>query len=550
MADERSRPPHKQPSPIPAAYAWPSLLARDGDALFDHYRHTLEELGRQPGALALIFGKAQNKFREAKLRCVIVDLIDNEVAVQANVSAANVKARSASRNHAENWSAMGADVKGDAYEGLLERNAQDIKSGAGQYFTPRALIQAMVDCIAPRPGEVICDPACGTGGFLFTAHQYLTHHYPNLTRDEKRHLKEGAFRGWELVQATARVCAMNLMLHGIGSEKSVPIKVADALAADPGERFDVVLANPPFGKKSSTMIVGEDGRATTEKDIVERDDFWATTSNKQLNFGSGRRVPRLNVRCAHVSLRRNFVVCSTSRRCSSPTAAPRWWCPWVYVNERAVRRRRRRDHPQEAHARVRRAHPAAPAHGPVLRAGRQGQRDLLRKRSFGEANVSAANVQARSAGRSHKKPASETPWTKKLWIYDLRTNKHFTLKTNPLKRADLDEFVRLYNPANRHDRKPTWFDERTPSPRPSPADAGEGEVGAKGRWRVYDYDELVARDKASLEFFSLKDESLADSDNLPPPEVIAQEIVEDLEAALEQFRLIAADLGRDAAEAS
>ncbi len=149
MADERSRPPHKQPSPIPAAYAWPSLLARDGDALFDHYRHTLEELGRQPGTLALIFGKAQNKFQDpAKLRRVIVDLIDNEVAVQANVSAANVKARSAGRNHAENWSAMGADVKGDAYEGLLERNAQDIKSGAGQYFTPRALIQAMMDCLA------------------------------------------------------------------------------------------------------------------------------------------------------------------------------------------------------------------------------------------------------------------------------------------------------------------------------------------------------------------------------------------------------------------
>jgi type I restriction enzyme M protein len=156
--------------------------------------------------------------------------------------------------------------------------------------------------------------------------------------------------------------------------------------------------------------------------------------------------------------------------------------------------------------------------------------------------VSAANVKARSAGRSHKKPASETPWTKKLWIYDLRTNKHFTLKTNPLKRADLDEFVRLYNPANRHDRKPTWFDEKTRSPQPSPADAGEGEVGAKGRWRVFDYDELIARDKASLDIFWLKDDSLADSDNLPPPEVIAQEIVEDLEAALEQFRLIAGDL--------
>ena len=130
-----------------------------------------------------------------------------------------------------------------------------------------------------------------------------------------------------------------------------------------------------------------------------------------------------------------------------------------------------------------------------------------------------------------QKPAVETPWTRKLWIYDLRTNKHFTLKTNPLKREDLDEFVALYNPKNRHDRKATWS-----------ADAPEG------RWRVYEYDELVARDKASLDIFWLRDDSLADSDNLPPPDVIAQEIVEDLEAALEQFRLIASDLAGDTSE--
>jgi type I restriction enzyme M protein len=124
-----------------------------------------------------------------------------------------------------------------------------------------------------------------------------------------------------------------------------------------------------------------------------------------------------------------------------------------------------------------------------------------------------------------KKPASETLWTKKLWIYDLRTNKHFTLKTNPLKRADLDEFVTLYNPANRHQRQPTC-----------------GAGNPDGRWRVYEHDELVARDKASLDIFWLRDDSLTDSDNLPPPEVIAQEIVDDLETALEQFRLIAGDL--------
>ena len=407
---------------------------------------------------------------------------------------------------AEDGSAMGADVKGDAYEGLLERNASractDIKSGAGQYFTPRALIQAMVGCIAPRPGEVICHPACGTGGFLFTAHQYLTHHYPNLTRDEKRHLKEGAFRGWELVPATARVCAMNLMLHGIGSGKSVPVRVADALAGDPGGRYDVVLANPPFGKNSSTMIEGEDGKTSTEKDIVERDDFRATTSNKQLNFGFGRRVARLNVRFAHVSLRRNFVGSSTSRRGSRPMAARRWWCPSVSSMS-------------------------------VLFEGGAGE--TIRRKLLHECDVHtllrlptglfyAQGVKA-NVIFFDKKPASETAQTRQLWIYDLRTNKHFTLKTNPLKREDLAEFVSLYHPANRHQRKATWSAENP-----------------DGRWRVYGADELLARDKASLDIFWLKDESLADSDNLPPPEVIAQEIVDDLEAALEQFRLIAGDL--------
>jgi type I restriction enzyme M protein len=277
-----------------------------------------------------------------------------------------------------------------------------------------------------------------------------------------------------LVQATARVCAMNLLLHGIGSEKSVPVRVTDALAADPGERYQVVLANPPFGKKSSTVIVGEDGRTTTEKDIIERDDFWATTSNKQLNF------------VQHIKT-------------------------LLDIHGRA----------------------AVVVPDNVLFEGGAGE--TIRKKLLHECEVHtllrlptglfyAQGVKA-NVLFFDKKPASETPWTKKLWIYDLRTNKHFTLKTNPMRVEDLGEFVSLYNPANRHDRKATWS-----------ADNPDG------RWRAYDYDELIARDKASLDIFWLKDESLADSDNLPAPEVIALEIVEDLEAALEQFRLIAADL--------
>ena len=262
MADERTRPPYGEPSVIPESYNWPSLLQRDGDALFDHYRHVLEQLGKAKGLLGLIFGKAQNKFQDpAKLRRLLVDLIDKE-----------------------NWLGMSADVKGDAYEGLLEKNAQDTKSGAGQYFTPRALIQAMVEAVAPEPEETIADPACGTGGFLLAAHQYLIDHYPNMTKQQKRALRSGTFKGWELVQSTARLCAMNLLLHGIGDQEHEPIVLSDALAADPSDRFEVILANPPFGKKSSTTIVGEGGKVTKERDTIERDDFWATTSNKQLNF--------------------------------------------------------------------------------------------------------------------------------------------------------------------------------------------------------------------------------------------------------------------------
>ncbi|MFO1223944.1 MAG: N-6 DNA methylase [Burkholderiaceae bacterium] len=370
--------------------------------------------------------------------------------------------------------------EGRRLRGPAGAHAQDIKSGAGQYFTPRALIQAMVDCIAPRPGETVCDPGLRHRRLSFTAHHYLTQHHLNLTCDEKRHLKEGAFRGWELVQATARVRdEPDAARHRF--EKSVPVKVADALAADPGERFDIVLANPPFGKKSSTMIVGEDGKTSTEKDIVERDDFWATTSNKQLNFVQHIKTLLKPHGRAAVVVPDNV----------------------LFEGGAGETIRRKLMHECDVHTLLRLPTGLFYAQGV-------------------KANVIFFD----------KKPASETPWTKKLWIYDLRTNQHFTLKTNPLKRADLDEFVQLYNPANRHQRNATWSAEK-----------------ADGRWRVYDYDELVARDKASLDIFWLRDETLADSDNLPPPEVIAQEIVDDLEAALEQFRLIAADLNGSASEA-
>jgi type I restriction enzyme M protein len=453
MAHERSQLPG-QKSIVPKGYNWPSLLTRDGDDLETHYRHLLAELGRKPGMLGIIFRKAQNKIQDpAKLRRLIADLIDRE-----------------------QWTSLDADVKGDAYEGLLEKNAQDTKGGAGQYFTPRPLIQAIVDVIRPQPGERICDPACGTGGFLLAAHDYVAGR-PDLDRDQKKHLRLNALRGVELVDGVTRLCAMNLLLHGVGpltDEAEPPVKTDDSLAADPGERFEVVLTNPPFGKKSSVLVVNEEGEQERQDLTVVREDFWTTTTNKQLNF------------VQHVK-----TILETHGRAA------------VVVPDN------------------------------VLFEGGAGE--TVRRKLLQTCDVHtllrlptgifyAQGVKA-NVLFFDRKPASEKPWTKRLWIYDLRTNKHFTLKTNPLKRSDLDEFVALYNPENRHDRKATWSEENP-----------------GGRWRSYEYEELTQRDKCSLDIFWLRDESLEASDNLPDPDVIAAEIIEDLQAALEQFAAINADL--------
>jgi type I restriction enzyme M protein len=196
MADERAA-LTGEPQAIPAGSRWIDLAnpKMEGVKLEQHYRDTLKKLGEQSGMLGLIFSKAQNKIQDpAKLRKLVVDLIGNE-----------------------SWLEMSADVKGDAYEGLLERNAQDTKSGAGQYFTPRSLIDALVDCVRPTPGEIIADPACGTGGFLLSAYTYVANHY-KLDKDQKQHLRFDALRGVELVDGVARLCAMNLFLHGIGPD--------------------------------------------------------------------------------------------------------------------------------------------------------------------------------------------------------------------------------------------------------------------------------------------------------------------------------------------
>ena len=165
-----------------------------------------------------------------------------------------------------NWVSMSADVKGDIYEGLLEKNAEDTKSGAGQYFTPRPLIKAMVTCLKPEPEKTIVDPACGTGGFFLASYDYLTNpdNY-KLDRKQREFLKYKTFYGWEIVRNTYRLCLMNLFLHNIGDmDGKVPVTRNDALLSAPKETFDYVLTNPPFGKKSS-MTFNDEGSTSLTK---------------------------------------------------------------------------------------------------------------------------------------------------------------------------------------------------------------------------------------------------------------------------------------------
>ncbi len=442
MADEQTKPPFNRASIIPAGFDWQSLVDRDGDALERHYRDMLDALGKERGMLGVIFRKSQNRIQDpAKLKRLL-HLIDDET-----------------------WIGMDIDVKGDIYEGLLQKNAEDTKSGAGQYFTPRALIKAMVEVMRPEPEQTICDPACGTGGFFLAAHDYISQNY-QLDREQQRFLRFSTFHGTDIVDSVVRLCAMNLYLHGIGGDES-PVDVGDSLISDPGDRLNMVLTNPPFGKKSSITIANSNGKADKASLTYEREDFWATTSNKQLNFLQHvKTLLKMNGKAAIV-------------------------VPDNVLFEGGAGETVRRNllHGCDVHTLLRLPTGIFYAQGV-------------------KANVLFFD----------RRPASENPWTDKLWIYDLRTNMHFTLKQNPLRFDDLQDFITCYNTDDRHDRTETE------------------------RFKPFTYDEIMQRDKVSLDIFWLRDESLEDTDNLPDPDVLALEIMENLEAALEQFSSIYEDL--------
>jgi type I restriction enzyme M protein len=446
MAEERATRSINPEPIVPPEFAWRQLLDRSGQDLEDTYNHILRGLADQPGVLGMIFRRAQNRITNpSHLKTLIVDYLNKE-----------------------NWSAAGTDINGDAYEELLERSAGDSKTTAGQYFTPRPLIGAIVDLVNPTITDCVVDPACGSGGFLLAAHAYVraaTRDGADLTPPQRDHLRDTFAYGVDIGPTTSRLASMNLLLHGLGSMSGESlIDQKDALIADPGDRWSIVLANPPFGRSSSSDIGGGDDNGAE----IFRQDFVVTTSNKQLNF-----------------LQHIMTILDIHGRAG------------VVLPDNVL---------FEGGA------------GETLR------RKLLTAFDFHTLLRLPTGIFYKPGVKANvlffdRKPAAEQPWTQRLWVYDLRTNKHFTLKKNPLRREDLDDFVSSY---------------ASGKPR---SERIESE-----RWRSFAYDELVARDKVNLDITWLRDESLEDADNLPSPEVIAREIVEDLTAALVEFEAVAAAL--------
>jgi type I restriction enzyme M protein len=409
-------------SAIPDRYRWHCLKALDGDDLEIRYRKALEALSREKGLMGQIFKGAQNKITDPVKLKRLISLIDSQ-----------------------DWLELNTDVKGAIYEGLLERNAQEVKSGAGQYFTPRPLIETMVEVIDPKITETVCDPACGTGGFLLAAYDHMKGQSED--RRLQRKLRSEAIAGFDLVAEVVRLAAMNMYLHGIGAKES-PIHERDALARAPSKRWDVVLTNPPFGRMGAFSVIDtETGKVTKERESYERDDFIASTSNNQLNF-----------------LQHIMSILKRGGRAG------------VVLPDNVL---------FEAGA------------------GEKIRRHLLKSLEFHtmlrlptgifysqgvKANVLFFDKHKDLVGRgknNEKKETDDEPQTKNLWIYDFRTNERFTLKQNPLTRDKLADFVACYRPGTRHERAEIASSASATTSSPSATASTSTSSGSRTRaWRT------------------------------------------------------------------
>lgn len=383
-------------SSLPEGNKWKDIIELDGPDQLNKYERILDELKSKEGLIGAIFTEAQNKITKPALLKKLIGMIDEE-----------------------NWFIMEGDLKGAIYESILEKNGQDKKSGAGQYFTPRPLINAMVDCIQPKITETVSDPACGTGGFLLAAYDYMKNQSDEQSKLE--FLQTKALSGNDITPLVVTLASMNLYLHDIGTD-STPIKCEDSLEHEPEHLVDVILANPPFGARPAGSV-----------DIsTMRTDLIVTTSNNQLNFLQHMMLMLKNGGRAAIVLPDNVLFADGAGE--------------------TLRKKLLKDF--NLHT--------------ILR---------LPTGIF-YANGVKANVIFFEKG---------TP-TKETWYYDYRTGIKHTLATKPLKRSDLDDFVSCYCTDDISKRKETWSEENP-----------------NGRWKKYSVEELVTRDKTSLDITWIKD---------------------------------------------
>lgn len=428
---------------IPSRYTWGALKSiKDNKQRLARYHQGLRKLSEQSGLIGLIFTKPQSKINDPAKLHLLIQMIDSE-----------------------DWSKLDVDVKGEVYEGLLARNADDVRGGAGQYFTPRPVIRAIVEVMRPEPMMRISDPACGTGGFLLAAFEYLKSRAANAK--EAAYLRTRALHGVDLVPNVARLCAMNLFLHEIGTDPKHPVvSIGDSLESR-AEPVDMVLTNPPFGKKSSFTIIGKGGKSQTDKISYQRKDFWTTTSNKQLNF----------VQHVHSMLK------------ESGRAAV--VVPDNVLFEGGAGEKIRRALMQQCEVHTLLRLPTGIWYSPGVKA-----------------NVLFFD----------KRPVGKTPSTKEVWVYDLRSNRNFSLRQNPIGPEDLTDFIQCYRADEPTRRKET------------------------AHFRRFKYSEIVARDKANLDI-QWRHEAINASQG-GTPQALMKEILEDLKETIREFAAAESEIRR------
>ena len=381
-------------SAIPEGYRWEDLTGLDGLDLIAQYEKTLKVLSDQDNLIGTIYTKAQNKIDKPVYLQKVISLIDEE-----------------------SWLVMDGDVKGAIYESILEKNGKDKKSGAGQYFTPRSLIKAMVDVTRPQIGETVADPACGTGGFLLTAYDFMKEQ--TADKEKRRFLREEALQGVDNTPLVVTLASMNLYLHGIGTSRS-PIECRDSLESEPATLVDVILANPPFGTRPAGSV------------DINRPDFYVDTKNNQLNFLQHMMLMLKNGGRAAVVLPDN-----------------------------------------------------------VLFEGGAGE--VIRKRLLADFNLHTilrlpTGIFYAQGVKANVLFFKKGEKTKDIWFYDYRTGIKHTLANNTMERHHLDDFVACFNAININARTETYNAKTNPN----------------GRWRKYSVQDILDRDKTSLDITWIK----------------------------------------------